>query len=143
MAHVAGAAELIARALPDQVGARVHSDSWGSSALDYDYMASEVDLFTWDNQVGDTQSSCRTAETQQCMEIALGLLADFQDMVHTNLSVLSFFLRTGTIAFRASRVFLRVFLLFACRSLACPGPSHLMQFSSHESKTVVTDLPSK
>jgi hypothetical protein len=36
------------------VGARVHSDSWGSASAsqDYDYMASEVDLFTWDNQVG-------------------------------------------------------------------------------------------
>ena len=33
------------------VGARVHSDSWGSASQDYDYMASEVDLFTWENQV--------------------------------------------------------------------------------------------
>ena len=33
------------------VGARVHSDSWGSASLDYDYMASQVDLFTWENQV--------------------------------------------------------------------------------------------
>lgn len=35
------------------VGARVHSDSWGSSSTsqDYDYMASEADLFTWENQV--------------------------------------------------------------------------------------------
>ncbi|BDA49389.1 probable c5a peptidase at N-terminal half [Coccomyxa sp. Obi] len=35
-----------------RVGARVHSDSWGSGAAaqDYDFMASEVDLFTWENQ---------------------------------------------------------------------------------------------
>ena len=33
------------------VGARVHSDSWGSSSVQYDYLASEVDLFTWQNQV--------------------------------------------------------------------------------------------
>ena len=33
------------------VGARVHSDSWGSASLDYDYMASQVDLFTWEHQV--------------------------------------------------------------------------------------------
>ena len=38
------------------VGARVHSDSWGSASQDYDYMASEVDLFTWENQVGDDMS---------------------------------------------------------------------------------------
>ena len=34
------------------VGSRVHSDSWGSVSQDYDYMASQVDLFTWENQVG-------------------------------------------------------------------------------------------
>ncbi len=33
------------------VGSRVHSDSWGSVSQDYDYMASQVDLFTWENQV--------------------------------------------------------------------------------------------
>ncbi len=35
------------------VGARVHSDSWGSGAVaqDYDFMASEVDMFTWEHQV--------------------------------------------------------------------------------------------
>ena len=33
------------------VGSRVHSDSWGSASQDYDYMASQVDLFTWENQV--------------------------------------------------------------------------------------------
>lgn len=33
------------------VGARVHSDSWGSAATSYDYMAAQVDLFTWQNQV--------------------------------------------------------------------------------------------
>ena len=32
------------------VGSRVHSDSWGSISQDYDYMASQVDLFTWENQ---------------------------------------------------------------------------------------------
>ena len=32
------------------VGSRVHSDSWGSVSQDYDYMASQVDLFTWGNQ---------------------------------------------------------------------------------------------
>ncbi len=36
---------------PYEVGARVHSDSWGSSSNDYEYMASEVDTFTWDHQV--------------------------------------------------------------------------------------------
>lgn len=33
------------------VGARVHSDSWGSSSTAYDYMASQVDQFSWDHQV--------------------------------------------------------------------------------------------
>ena len=33
------------------VGARVHSDSWGSAATSYDYMASQVDLFVWQHQV--------------------------------------------------------------------------------------------
>ncbi len=39
-----------------RVGTRVHSDSWGSGAAaqDYDFMASEVDLFTWENQVQST-----------------------------------------------------------------------------------------
>ncbi|KAK9839424.1 hypothetical protein WJX81_001331 [Elliptochloris bilobata] len=32
------------------VGARVHSDSWGSETLEYDFMASQLDLFTWHNQ---------------------------------------------------------------------------------------------
>ncbi len=32
------------------VGARVHSDSWGSASLEYDFMAAQVDLFTWHNQ---------------------------------------------------------------------------------------------
>jgi len=32
------------------VGARVHSDSWGSPTTDYDYMASEVDAFTFKRQ---------------------------------------------------------------------------------------------
>ena len=50
--------------LPGQVGARVHSDSWGSSALDYDYMASEVDLFTWDHQVGLTWTPAGTLARQ-------------------------------------------------------------------------------
>lgn len=36
---------------PYDVGARVHSDSWGSSSNDYEFMASEVDSFTWDHQV--------------------------------------------------------------------------------------------
>lgn len=36
---------------PYDVGARVHSDSWGSSSNDYEFMASEVDVFTWDHQV--------------------------------------------------------------------------------------------
>lgn len=36
---------------PYDVGARVHSDSWGSSTVEYDFMASEVDSFTWDHQV--------------------------------------------------------------------------------------------
>eukprot|EP00884_Botryococcus_braunii_P006262 jgi/Botrbrau1/15637/Bobra.4_1s0022.1 len=35
---------------PYEVGARVHSDSWGSSSNDYEFMASEVDSFTWDHQ---------------------------------------------------------------------------------------------
>ena len=34
------------------VGARVHSDSWGSSSTSYDAMAAQVDLYTWENQVG-------------------------------------------------------------------------------------------
>jgi len=34
-----------------EVGARVHSDSWGTNATSYDYMAAQVDLFSWDNQV--------------------------------------------------------------------------------------------
>lgn len=42
------------------VGSRVHSDSWGSASQDYDYMASQVDLFTWENQVG-VQAARRTA----------------------------------------------------------------------------------
>ncbi|KAK9815878.1 hypothetical protein WJX72_011193 [[Myrmecia] bisecta] len=33
-----------------KAGARVHSDSWGSSNTDYDFMASEIDLYTWDHQ---------------------------------------------------------------------------------------------
>ena len=33
------------------VGARVHSDSWGSASTGYDLLASEVDLFSWQNQV--------------------------------------------------------------------------------------------
>ncbi len=37
------------------VGSRVHSDSWGSVSQDYDYMASQVDLFTWENQVPTQQ----------------------------------------------------------------------------------------
>ena len=45
------------------VGARVHSDSWGSASQDYDYMASEVDLFTWENQVGNASSQCCTASS--------------------------------------------------------------------------------
>ena len=32
------------------VGARVHSDSWGSESVEYDYMAAEVDAFAWDHQ---------------------------------------------------------------------------------------------
>jgi hypothetical protein len=45
------------------VGARVHSDSWGSGAAaqDYDFMASEVDLFTWENQVQRPPSKIRIA----------------------------------------------------------------------------------
>jgi hypothetical protein len=39
------------------VGARVHSDSWGSAAQDYDYMASQVDLFTWEHQARAQLSS--------------------------------------------------------------------------------------
>lgn len=35
-----------------EVGARVHSDSWGSSGTSYDYLAAQVDLFTWQHQVG-------------------------------------------------------------------------------------------
>ncbi len=31
-------------------GARLHSDSWGSSDIDYDYMAAQVDAFSWANQ---------------------------------------------------------------------------------------------
>ena len=34
------------------VGARVHSDSWGTASTSYDYMAAQVDLFTWQHQVG-------------------------------------------------------------------------------------------
>ena len=33
------------------VGARVHSDSWGSASTSYDYLAAQVDMFTWINQV--------------------------------------------------------------------------------------------
>jgi hypothetical protein len=33
------------------VGARVHSDSWGTNSTSYDYMAAQVDLFSWQNQV--------------------------------------------------------------------------------------------
>lgn len=33
------------------VGARVHSDSWGSSSTSYDYLAAQVDLFTWQQPV--------------------------------------------------------------------------------------------
>lgn len=33
------------------VGARVHSDSWGTTSTSYDYMATQVDLFSWQNQV--------------------------------------------------------------------------------------------
>ena len=36
------------------VGARVHSDSWGSGSITYDYMAAQVDLFTWQNQAGSS-----------------------------------------------------------------------------------------
>jgi hypothetical protein len=32
------------------VGARVHSDSWGSPSVDYDHMAAEVDAFAFRNQ---------------------------------------------------------------------------------------------
>ena len=35
------------------VGARVHSDSWGSASTSYDYMAAQVDLFTWQHQVSE------------------------------------------------------------------------------------------
>eukprot|EP00967_Tisochrysis_lutea_P124319 scaffold207774_cov15-Tisochrysis_lutea.AAC.1 len=31
-------------------GARVHSDSWGSTQSAYDSLASEVDRFLWENQ---------------------------------------------------------------------------------------------
>ena len=31
------------------VGARVHSDSWGSESVEYDYMAAEVDAFAWEH----------------------------------------------------------------------------------------------
>lgn len=33
------------------VGARVHSDSWGSSSLAYDELAAQVDMFSWAHQV--------------------------------------------------------------------------------------------
>ena len=43
------------------VGARVHSDSWGRSATTYDFMASQVDLFTWTNQVQPISCSTHQA----------------------------------------------------------------------------------
>lgn len=38
------------------VGARVHSDSWGSASTSYDYMAAQVDLYTWQHQVTPVDS---------------------------------------------------------------------------------------
>lgn len=33
-----------------EAGARIHSDSWGSMSKDYDIMATQVDMFTWEHQ---------------------------------------------------------------------------------------------
>ncbi len=33
------------------VGARVHSDSWGSSSIAYDELAAQVDMFSWAHPV--------------------------------------------------------------------------------------------
>lgn len=30
-------------------GAMLHSDSWGVSAISYDYLASQIDWYHWDN----------------------------------------------------------------------------------------------
>lgn len=56
------------------VGARVHSDSWGSASLDYDYMASQVDLFTWENQV----RTCVICDTSPWPELLLWRLSCFE-----------------------------------------------------------------
>ena len=49
------------------VGARVHSDSWGSGSTSYDYMAAQVDLFTWQNQV-ETPSHIYPDSCMSCLK---------------------------------------------------------------------------
>ena len=59
------------------VGARVHSDSWGSGAAaqDYDFMASEVDMFTWENQVPAFFHICAAQAIHACPPHHEGLAA--------------------------------------------------------------------